>query len=340
MPRLELGEIYIGEVKQFQARSAQINFDITGLFGDKKPISSIEFQDVKVSGAGLQNATAWLQQLANIDQYPVSRMVISQGTLDADAFQLTGVEGDLNFSPVGKFTQANLHADAGKLTMSLNATPDNKLKTIITVRGSALPLLPNWSFDELDAKGELSNDELRVSDFDARILGGIVQGNATINWRSGWHAQGVLSAKSIIMQNMSRLLDGKVEGSARFKMASMDLAGLTDTVTLDGSFKASNGMISGMDIVETARMRSRENMPGGRTHFDELGGDISYANNAYHFKQVKVDAGVMNATAAFDVTKQQLSGKVNVKLSMQDGTAPVTLEMGGAIDNPTLRYAP
>ena len=339
-PRLELGEIYIGEVKQFQAKEAQINFDITGLFGDKKPISSVEFQDVKVRGIGLQNASAWLQQLANVDQYQVSRMVISQGTLDADAFQLTGVEGELNFNPDGKFTQANLRANAGKFTLDINATPEDKLQVAITVRGSALPLLPNWSFDELNAKGALSNDELQISDFEARILGGVVQGNASISWRSGWRTQGALSAKKITMQKLSKLLDGNVEGSARFKMTSMDLADLTDSVVLDGSFTANNGMISGMDIVETARMRSRENLPGGRTHFDGLSGLISYANNAYHFKQVKVAAGVLNATATFDVTKQQLSGKMSVRLSMHDGTAPVDLQMGGAIDSPTLRYAP
>src|SRR5450759_3373607 len=339
-PRLELGEIYIGEVKQFQAKEAQINFDITGLFGDKKPISSVEFQDVKVRGIGLQNASAWLQQLANVDQYQVSRMVISQGTLDADAFQLTGVEGELNFNPDGKFTQANLRANAGKFTLGINATPEDKLQVAITVRGSALPLLPNWSFDELNAKGALSNDELQISDFDARILGGVVQGNASINWRSGWRAQGALSAKKITMQQLNHLLEGNLEGSARFKMTSMDLAGLTDSVVLDGSFTTNGGMISGMDIVETARMRSKENLPGGRTHFDGLSGLISYANNAYHFKQVKVAAGMLNATATFDVAKQQLSGKMSVRLSMHDGAAPVDLQMGGVIDSPTLRYAP
>jgi hypothetical protein len=150
----------------------------------------------------------------------------------------------------------------------------------------------------------------------------------------------VLNAKTITMQRLSKLLDGNVDGSARFKMATADLAGLTDSVILDGSFTAMNGMISGMDIVEAARMRSRENLPGGRTHFDELSGVISYANNIYHFKQVKVTAGVLNAIATFDVTKQQLSGKMNVSLSMHNAMAPVELQMGGAIDNPTLRYAP
>lgn len=340
MPRLELGEIYIGDAKQFQAKDAQINFSLAGLFIDEKPISSIEFKEVKVRSAWVRNAADWLQQIARDRQYPVSSMLISQGTLDADAFQLTGIEGELVFSPAGKFTQANLRAEGGKLTLGLNATAENKLQAAITVRGSTLPLLPHWVFDELTAKGELSNDELQISNYDARIMGGVVQGIASINWRSGWRAQGTLNAKSIPMQNMSKLLDGNVDGAARFKMTSADLAGLTDSAVLDGSFTAVNGMISGMDIVETARMRSRENLHGGRTHFDALNGVISYADNTYHFKQVRVDAGVLNATATFDVTRQQLSGKMNVNLSMHDGAGAVDLKMGGAIDNPTLLYAP
>lgn len=339
MPRLDLGEIYIGDAKQFQAVDAQINFDLMGLFTDAKPISSVDFHGVKVRGPWVRDVAGWLQQLASQDQYPVSRMTISQGTLDADIFQLTGVEGDLNFSPAGKFTQASLRADSGKFSMSLVAAPGNKFQTEITVRNGALPMLPNWSFDELVAKGELGNDELLVKNFDAKILGGIVQGDAVINWRSGWRAQGALSAKAIVMKQISKLLDGTIDGTAHFKMSSTDLAGFTDSALLDGSFKSSDGLLSGMDIVETARLHSKENLPGGRTHYDALSGNISYSKDTYHFSQVKIDAGVMDATATFDVTRQQLSGKMDVKLSLRDLAAPVSLQMGGAADSPTLLYA-
>ena len=340
LPRLELGEIYIGEKKQFQAKDAQINFSISGLFGDKKPISSIEFQEIKINAANLQNVTVWLQQLASEDRYPVSQMVINQGTLDADVFQLNSIEGELNFDPDGKFAHANLRTNAGKFTLGIKAIPEGKLQIYILARDTVLPLLPNWLFDELNAKGELSKDELKISDFDARMLGGVVQGKLSVNWRSGWHAQGTLNAKGVPMQKLSKLLDGNIEGDARFEMASVDLARLTDSVTLQGNFMANRGMISGMNIFETARMRSTSNLPGGRTPYEVLSGIILYTNNAYHFKQVEVTAGVLNATAAFDVTKQQLSGKMNVSLSMNEGMRPVTLQMGGAIDNPTLRYAP
>jgi hypothetical protein len=339
-PRLDLGEIYIGNAKQFQAGTAQINFDFTGVFTDEKPIDSVDFKDVKVRGMALTNAVAWLQQLASDKQYPVSRMTLSQGTLDADAFQITGVEGELDFSPAGKFTQAKLRANAGKYSLNIEATRENKLQAAITVRESALPLLPNWTFDELNAKGELSGDELQIGDFDAKLLGGDLHGEANIRWRSGWSAQGTLKTKSIPMKNINHLLDGNLAGSARFKMTSADLGSLTDSAVLDGDFTATDGVISGMDIVETARMHSKENMHGGRTHFDALSGAISFADDSYHFRRVKVDAGVLKATANFDVTKQEMSGKMNVNLSLNDSVGNVDLKMGGQIDNPTLIYAP
>ncbi len=339
MPRLEVGEIYIGDAKQFQVDNAQINFALVGLFTDEKPVSSIEFEGVKVRGAWIRNVADWLQKMASDNKYPVSRMVISQGTLDADVFQLTGVEGELNFDPDGKFVQTNLRANAGKYALAINTTPQGLLQAAITARGSALPLLPNWTFDDLTAKGEINGNELVISDFDARIMGGALQGNANINWHSGWRVQGALNAKTITMQQLNRLLEGNLEGSARFKMTALDLGGLTDSATLEGSFNSKDGTIGGMDIIETARKRSRENLPGGRTHYDGLTGVVSYANGAYHFKQTKITSTTLNANATFDVdNKQQLSGKIGVSSALQDTAPAVDLQMGGTLDSPTLHY--
>jgi hypothetical protein len=106
---------------------------------------------------------------------------------------------------------------------------------------------------------------------------------------------------------------------------------------MDGTFIIRQGVINGVNVVETARLRSRENLPGGRTHFDELNGILSYADEAYHFREIKMSAGVLNATGTLDVVKQQLSGRILADLSMRAGTGTVALQVGGAADNPTLR---
>ncbi len=342
-PRLEVGEIYIGDAKQMQIKVAQINFSFTGLFTDVKPVSSVELQQIKVRGGWLADASGWLQQMANEVKYPVSRMLISKGTLDADAFVLADIEGELDFGANGIFTQGELHANGGKYDLVINPSPQNKLNIALTVSNSALPLLPNLAFEVLTAKGEINNDDLSIGNFDGQLLGGAVQGNADIIWRSGWVVQGALNAKRIDMQKLSKLLDGNADGAVRFRMAAPDLGKLNDSAAVDGSFNSSDGTISGLEIADTARKLSRENLPGGRTHYDTLSGNFSFDDGVYHFKQIKIAGNALSATAAFDAdtAKQQLSGKIAVSLSLPGRTAaPVELKLGGAIDSPTLVYAP
>jgi hypothetical protein len=339
-PRLELGEVSVGKVKQFQADQALVYFALSGLVIETKPISSIELQGVKVSGSGLQSVSEWLQQMAADNQYPVESIVIGQGTLDAGAVQLAGTEGTLSFNSVGEFTNANLRSNDGKYALDMNAALGGKLQVAITVRGSALPLLPGWQFEELTAKGELSNNGLSISEFQGGILDGILQGNATVDWRSGWRAQGNIVAKTISMQRLNQLLEGRVEGAAHFKMSAQDLGGLSDSAVLDGSFTSRNGVIGGMDIVETARTLSREHLPGGRTHFDGLSGNFTYANKTLHLKQVKITSDVLNAAATLDVVNQQMSGSVIARLTIEEGMKPVNLQISGVTDRPTLRFAP
>jgi hypothetical protein len=338
-PSLEMSDVWIGDAKQIQAKQARVNFALSALFSSNKMITGIELEGVQANGAALQQISAWMQKIAVDTLYSVGRIELSQGKLEADGVQLSGIGGELNFGQAGKFTQAKLHADGSKFALDINATPDNKMLVSVTVRDSALLLLPNWVFDEFTAKGEMTGDELVITDIDGRIMGGMLLGDARISWRSGWRAQGTLVAKTIATQNMSRVLNGDMNGTARFQMQSENLIKLTEAATLEGAFSVKKGVISGFDIVETARQRSKENLPGGRTHFDELSGDLSFVNGVYNFRQLKMNAGVLSATGTLEIAKQQLSGKVAADLAKFAGMGVVTLQVNGTTDNPTLRAA-
>ena len=336
-PRLELKDVSIGETKPIQVPQARVDFALSALFSSNKPITGIELEGVQVNGAALPQISAWLQKIAADTQYPVARIELSQGKLEADGVKLSDIGGELSFNQAGKFTQAKLHAEGNKLALDIYATPENKMQVSIAVRGSALPLLPNWVFDDLNAKGELTGDGLVITDMDSRIMGGVLLGDARIDWRSGWRAQGNLTAKTITLQNMSKALSGDMDGTARFQMQSASLSRLTEAATLEGAFKIKKGTINGVDIVETARLRSRESLPGGRTHFEELSGDLYYANGDYHFRQVKMSAGVLNAMGTLDIAKQQISGRVIADLTLRAGMGSVALQVGGTTDTPSLR---
>jgi len=339
-PQMELGEISVGETRQIQAKQARISFPISSLFSSNHSISGIELEGVQVNDAPLQLVALWVQKIAADSRYPVARIGLSQSRLEAGSVQLSGIGGELNFDRAGKFVTAKLHAEGNKLALDINATAENKMQVSFVARNSALPLLPNWVFDELTAKGELVGDELVIAEVDSRIMGGMLLGNARIGWHSGWRADGTLTAKVITMQNMSRALSGDMDGTAHFQMRSENLSGLVETAAMEGVFAIKKGVINGFDIVETARLRSKENLPGGRTHFDELSGDFAYANGNYRFRQIKMNAGVLNANGSLDIAKQQVSGRVVADLSRIAGMSLVTLQLDGKTDSLLLHVAP
>ncbi len=338
-PRLVLSEVSIGETKQIQAHQAQVNFAFSALFGPVKSIDTLELNSVQVNGAALPQVSDWLQQVAADRQYPVARIVLSKGQLEAESMTFSNVDGELDFDPSGKFTQARLNANGHKLVLDIHATPEQKMQLSLTLRDSALPLLPNWVFDELKADGELTRDELHITDLDGRIMGGVLTGDARINWHTGWRVQGALVAKVIPLQNINKLLSGDLDGTAHFQMQSESLAKLTDAAILNGVFSVQKGVISGMDIVEITRLRSRESLPGGRTHFDELIGELAYANDGYQFRQMKMNDSMVRAVGSVSVARQQLSGTVSANLTMRAGMGTVSLLVGGTTESPSLRAA-
>jgi len=335
-PRLVLNEIYVGEVKQVKAQRVVLNVGFAALFSDIKRIDSVELQEAELNVSGLLVVSAWFEKLAQDAQYPITRIVFERAKFSTPSLQFDDFMGEMTFSPAGSFASVSLHANAGKYALTV-VRNESKLDATVSVHGSALPLLPNWVFDDLTAKGELSSNGFVVNDLDARIAGGSLQGSAKLDWSNGWSAQGSLTAKSLALASFSKLLEGDMSGVARFKMQANSLDKFADSAIFDGNFSAKKGVISGADIIETARLRSKENVPGGRTHFDEMNGNLNYVNNVYHFKQIKIKAGMLSANASADIVNRQLTGRVGASLSIQEGLSAVELQLSGNIDTPNLR---
>lgn len=334
-PRLILSEVSIGATRQIQADQAQVNFAYSALFGATRAIDSLNLEGVRVKDEALLQVAGWLQQTASDAHYPVARIGFTEARLESDSVPLSGVGGEVDFDASGHFTEAKLNADGHKLVLELHAGP--KLPFSLTLRDRALPLFPDWIFEDLKANGELSQDEMRISDLDGRIRGGVLTGDARINWREGWRVQGALEAKVIPLQNINKLLGGDLDGTARFQMQSGRLAKLADTAVLNGVFNVNKGIVNGVDVVETARFRSRENLPGGRTHFEAMSGELNYANDLYRFSQLKINDSVVKAAGTLAVNRQKLSGMLSADLSMRAGT--VMLQVEGTTASPALHVA-
>lgn len=334
-PRLELEAVAIGEAGEVRVQSAQLDFAFSALFSSRRTIDSLSLDGVRVEGGMLQRLSDWLVQMAVDAQYPVGHVELGQGALDAGGLQLSGIDGELNFDAAGRFTRANLHA-ADKLTLDIAAGTGDRLKASIKVRG-ALPLLPAWTFDELTAAGELTRDRLSITEIDGSIMDGRLLGKLDLSWAEGWKAQGDLVARVVTVQKFGTALGGDLDGSASFRMRADSLAKLPESAVVEGTFVVGKGVVNGFDIVEAVRLRSRESRPGGRTHFDELSGDLNYENGDYRFRRLRMKAGVLSASGSLDVVQQNLSGQIAAELSMRSGSGSAALQVGGTTAVPTIR---
>lgn len=337
-PRLTLGEVSVGEGKQLQVTQAQVDFPFQALFGGQRSVKRLTIDGVSVNGQALSDVAGWLQQVAADAEHPVAHIVLSNGKLEAEGVAFSEVSGDMLFDASGKFVSANLHSQGNKIALGIQTDVGNKYQLALELRDAALPLLPNWMFSDLKATGVLAGEEVRFTNLDGRIMGGVLTGEARLGWHSGWHAQGALVAKVIPAQNISPSLSGDLDGSAHFQMHAFKLSELADSAVLDGVFTVSKGLLTGMDVVETVRLRSQESIPGGRTHFDEMAGELNYANGIYRFSHVSLKDSVLKANGALTVSQQKLSGNLSADLAMRS-SGTVALQISGTTDTPILQVA-
>lgn len=213
----------------------------------------------------------------------------------------------------------------------------NRWQLSFGIKERALPLLPDVSFSDFDAKGLIGDGEIDFSEIDAHVYGGILSGRGKLTWRKGWQLQGRMQAKTMELEKMFPQfgLAGEVFAEGSFAMQAAKLPQLGDAPRLDSSFSANKGVINGIDMVETARLSSREHLPGGRTHFDVLTGAVQLENHIKRFRQVKITSGMLSATGSFDISEANLlSGNFGAEIKMRAGNN--SLGLSGTVAEPKL----
>jgi len=211
----------------------------------------------------------------------------------------------------------------------------------VNLKETPLPLLPGVVFSDLSAKGDLSDGEVNFTELDAHIFNGILLGSAKLSWRKGWQVQGHFEAKTFELNKMfpKYHAEGDMYGEGTFALAGTKLSQLGDAPHLDGSFTLKNGSVNGFDMVETARLLSRENLKGGRTRFDEMTGQVQLENHVCYFRQLKIASGMLSAGGSFAVSSSnQIGGNFNAEIKMRPGSNALVLY--GSLEEPKLRAGP
>jgi uncharacterized protein involved in outer membrane biogenesis len=299
---------------------------LLSLLSGVKVIDNAELENVSIDGRVLDKQAASLKLLGSNANFPVRHSNIENLKIISDEVALPVFSGIADFDAHGGLSRVSLHSPDDKLGVDLQSD-QGRWQLGVNLKENSLPLLRGIVFSDLSAKGVLGEDGVNFTEMDAHVYNGILLGTAKLNWSKGWQLQGTLEAKTFDLDQMfpKLHLEGDVYGEATFTMAGNKLSQLGDNPRLDGTFDVKKGTFN-VDMVETARLLSHDNLVGGRTHFDDMIGQVKLDSHTVHFRQLKIVSGMLNASGSFDVSpNDQLSGNFSAEIKMREGSNPLVL---------------
>ncbi|MDO8926615.1 MAG: hypothetical protein Q7U94_06870 [Sideroxyarcus sp.] len=336
-PKLQLQNVTVGTEQDLQIANVVLSADILSLFSETKVLSDVQLEDVSIKGSQLERLAPSLTSLGGDKQFPVRHFTLQNVKVVTDEVALPSLSGFAELDGQGAFTRIALHSADEKYSVDLQ--PDQgRWQLGVSLKETSLPLLSDIVFSDLSAKGILSDGEVNFTEMDAHIFKGILLGSAKLSWRKGWQLQGRLEAKTFELDKMFPRygIKGEMYGEGTFTLNGDKLSQLGGARRLEASFTVKNGEIGAIDMVETARLLSRENLVGGRTRFDDLIGTVRVENGASDFRQLKIVSPMLSAGGSFDVSPTgQLSGNLNAEIKMRSGNNQMTLF--GTLAEPKLR---
>jgi hypothetical protein len=338
-PQLKLQDVTLGNAQDVKIGNVILSFDPLKLFSVAKVIGDAELQDVSIEGNALLRQGASMELLGSDALYPVRHLTLQQVKVVTNQIALPSMSGVADLDEHGAFSRISLHSPDDKLGVDLNNDQGRWLLGI-NLKESSLPVLPGLAFSDFNAKGVLGENGVNFTEIDAHIFDGILLGSAKLNWNRGWQLQGTFEAKTFDLDKMfpKYHVDGDTYGEGTFSMSGATLSKLDNAPRLDGTFTVKKGSFN-VDMVETARLLSRDNLVGGRTHFDEMSGHVQFENTTTRFRQMKITSEMLNSGGSFDVSSNgQLSGNFNAEIKMRAGSSQLILY--GTITEPKLRAGP
>ena len=208
-----------------------------------------------------------------------------------------------------------------------------------------MPLLPGGGkhplkAEQIKAGVKLGPGFIQLDALEAGLYGGMLSGALVIN---RVELVGRLVAKNIALQSLVQtftdelVFTGSMEAAAKFKMRLDKPGQFSDSLQLNGDFYLRKGLLSKVDLLQATKGKSVTN---GSTRFDDLTGLLAVDASGYHFSQLKIVSGSLNAEGKIDINPTfQLSGMLETEVKGTAGLASIPIVVSGTVQEPVVRPA-
>jgi hypothetical protein len=323
---LHFKDVRIGDDVTIANVTGSPEFD--ALRGERKSFTRIELDGVKATQAALGEALMAKGRGAN---FALDRLVARRVELSGALALPKPLEIDITFGADGAATSANVR---GPDNLSAHLTPKGEaIEVELTASGFPLPVAQDVTLSDFKLKGSATARGLTVAEWEGKILGGLLSGNADIRWGSAWSVDGVMTVRDVNAAVFAPALlsEGKAEGTAKFSLSGAEPSKLVAAGRYEGTFTIASGTLGSFDLAKAVQNGGKT--WGGQTQFTDLNGQASYERGSVTLRGVTLGAGPLNAGATLDVSSSgALSGRIIADMKSQRAT----LNLAGTVKEPQI----
>ncbi|HEX5127964.1 MAG TPA: hypothetical protein VFW00_14555 [Rhodocyclaceae bacterium] len=264
------------------------------------------------------------------------KLLIGTGSLDLPA-------GEMEFAPDG--TLRRIKMQLGE-KVTIDAVPkDGKLNVTLNTGQWKWEALPVFTFDNLVAEGEISDDQILFDRIGANADGGVVSGVIHITVPDKFALDGEIKLNGVDARDvLGRLYPrhtvlGNLYAVVKLASSADSFDGLGKELTTSGSYEIREGSIDRMGLMEGLHKVGPGPAGGGLTRFVKLTG--TFSGSTQHPASVSIqhlDGGAMQGSGGFTVTSDgNLKGSMAASMRMPTGeTTSRSMALTGSVDAPTL----
>ncbi|TAK66789.1 MAG: hypothetical protein EPO19_13145, partial [Betaproteobacteria bacterium] len=329
LPHWRLDGVSVGNEGQLAVAQIKAVAELGGMFSDKKTFKSIELESPVLSEEGF---IALLFGKPQGRDLKVASVIVRNGKLDSKTITLPALDAKIGMGEDGAWQKIALETPDHKTSLLLEPRGED-IQIEVETNAFSMPFAAAFMLENFNAKGVISRDELRLSEFKGGIYGGYLSGSANLKWGADWSLSGEISARAMDPGTIapSLLEEGKLEGKARYAMRAKSYDELFAAPRLEGTFGVQKGSLLGVDL---ARLLQGGGV-GGKTAFAELSGSFVREGGRTQLQQLRLSSGPVSASGSADVDgRKNVGGRFSVELKSPVAQARANLALSGNLREP------
>ena len=333
IPQLRFEKVVIGKEHPLRAALIKAAPVITSLLEDPISLKSLELENATFPREFLP---ALLQDKSRRGSLGVQRISAKGLKLDIPELNLPALDVNAILSSDGALQSVAILNAERRLSVKLQ--PQGERAGIeISADTFPLPIGVDLTLSEFLAKGTVTKGELALSEAEARAFSGRLLGNVRLRWSSGWSMEGEFAVRQMDAGKIAAplLAGGTLQGKGVYSMKGLLPERMILNAQLDGNFTVQKGSITNVDMT---RLLQGSSSGGGTTLFSEMSGVVSADANRLLVRQIRMAAGLLNATGQVEMDPQKnLSGRMQIELRAESVQARAMLTVAGTLQNPQFR---